>query len=108
VTLASGATRLFASGPANLPLGVFPKVKYDMGHIKMQPGDRICLYTDGITDGAGADGEPFGDTGLLGSLTRNAKLAPTELKNAVLSDFQRHRGECPLDDDVTLLIAEVY
>jgi sigma-B regulation protein RsbU (phosphoserine phosphatase) len=106
VTLPS-AKPLFAPGPANLPLGAFLKVKYDLEHIKMQPGDRICLYTDGITDCSGPDGEPFGDTGLLDSLNRNVKLSPAELKIAVLADFQRHRGECPLDDDVTLLIAEV-
>ena len=106
VTLPS-ATPRFASGPANLPLGVFPKVKYDMEHIMMQPGDRICLYTDGITDCLGPDGEPFGGTSLLDSLNRNAELSPAKLKNAILADLQRHRGECPPDDDVTLLIAEV-
>jgi len=94
-------------GPANLPLGVLPRVSYDLEDIKMQPGDRICLYTDGITDCAGPDDEPFGDIRLLDSLNRNAELSPAGLKNAVLADFQRHRGECPLDDDVTLLIAEV-
>src|SRR5262249_1443110 len=57
VTLPSAATPLFGSGPANLPLGVFAKVKYGMGHIKMRPGDRVCLYTDGITDCAGPNGE---------------------------------------------------
>jgi sigma-B regulation protein RsbU (phosphoserine phosphatase) len=106
VTLSS-ATPLFSSGPANLPLGAFAKVHYVREHIEMQPGDRICLYTDGITDCAGPDGEPFGDTGLLGSLNRNAELSPAELKRAILADLQRHRGECPPDDDVTLLIAEV-
>jgi len=106
VTLPS-ATPLFFSGPANLPLGAFAKVKYDREHIEMQPGDRICLYTDGITDCTGPDGEPFGETGLLDSLNRNAELFPAALKRAILADLQRHRGECPPDDDVTLLIAEV-
>jgi sigma-B regulation protein RsbU (phosphoserine phosphatase) len=108
---AQGAWQLLTlpstSGPANLPLGVLPRVSYDMEHMKMQPGDRICLYTDGITDCAGPDDEPFGDIRLLDSLNRNARLSPAELKNAVLADFQRHRGERPLEDDVTLLIAEV-
>src|SRR5215831_16765423 len=38
-----------ASGPANLPLGILSKMNYDLEHVRMQPGDRICLYTDGIT-----------------------------------------------------------
>src|SRR5262249_28275647 len=97
----------FASGPANLPLGVLPKVNYDMDSIRMRPGDRICLYTDGITDCAGPDGEPFGDTRLLDSLHRMAGLCRAGSKRAIIADLQRHRGECPLDDDVTLLIAEI-
>jgi sigma-B regulation protein RsbU (phosphoserine phosphatase) len=95
------------SGPANLPLGVLPKVKYDTNNVPMQPGDRICLYTDGVTDCVGPDGEPFGAAGLADSLNRNAELSPAGLKAAILRDLQRHRGECPPDDDVTLLIAEI-
>jgi sigma-B regulation protein RsbU (phosphoserine phosphatase) len=96
-----------SSGPANLPLGVLPKVKYDTTNIPMQPGDRICLYTDGVTDCVGPDGEPFGDTGLADSLNRNAGLSPAGLKAAILGDLKRHLAECPPDDDVTLLIAEI-
>ena len=96
-----------SSGPANLPLGVLPKVKYDTNNIPMRPGDRICLYTDGVTDCVGPDDEPFGDARLADSLNRNADLSPAGLKAAILSDLKRHCGECPPDDDVTLLIAEI-
>jgi len=96
-----------SSGPANLPLGVLPKVKYDTNNVPMQPGDRICLYTDGVTDCVGPDDEPFGDAGLADSLNRNAELSPAGLKAAILRDLKRHRGEYPPDDDVTLLIAEI-
>jgi sigma-B regulation protein RsbU (phosphoserine phosphatase) len=96
-----------SSGPTNLPLGILPKAKYDMENIRMEPGDRICLYTDGVTDCAGRNGEPFGEAGLAGSLNRNAGLSPSGLKTAVLLDLKRHLGDCPPDDDVTLLIAEI-
>ena len=73
----------------------------------MQPGDRICLYTDGVTDCAGPDGEPFGDAGLADSLNRNAGLSPAGLKAAILGDLKRHLAGFPPDDDVTLFIAEI-
>jgi sigma-B regulation protein RsbU (phosphoserine phosphatase) len=95
------------SDPTNLPLGILPNVKYDMEHIKIKPGDRVCLYTDGVTDCAGPDGEPFGEARLSDSLNRNAALSPAGLKGAILADLERHRGACPPDDDVTLLIAEL-
>jgi sigma-B regulation protein RsbU (phosphoserine phosphatase) len=96
-----------SSGPTNLPLGILPKAKYDMEDIRMEPGDRICLYTDGVTDCAGPDGEPFGEAGLADSLNRNTRLSPSGLKAAVLGDLERHLRGCPPDDDVTLLIAEI-
>jgi len=95
------------SGATNLPLGIMSNVKYDMENIKMEPGDRVCLYTDGVTDCEGPAGEPFGEIRLADSLNRNAALSPAELKTAVLADLERHRGACPPDDDVTLLVAEV-
>jgi len=96
-----------SSGPTYLPLGILPKAKYDMDHVRMERGDRICLYTDGVTDCAGPDGEPFGDTRLADSLNRNAGLSPADLKAAILRDLERHLGGCSPDDDVTLLIAEI-
>jgi phosphoserine phosphatase RsbU/P len=96
-----------STGPTNLPLGILPKAKYDMDHIRMERGDKICLYTDGVTDCAGPDGEPFGDAGLANSLNRNAGLSPSGLKAAILGDLRRHLDGCPPDDDVTLLIAEM-
>jgi sigma-B regulation protein RsbU (phosphoserine phosphatase) len=73
----------------------------------MGPGDRICLYTDGVTDCTGPEDEPFGETRLLDSLNRNAALSPRQVKTAILADLEHHRGPCPPDDDVTLLIAEL-
>jgi sigma-B regulation protein RsbU (phosphoserine phosphatase) len=96
-----------SSGPTNLPLGIMPDVKYDMDDIKMGPGDRICLYTDGVTDCTGPNDEPFGEERLADSLKRHAALPPAELKNAIVADLAAHRGDCPPDDDVTLLIAEL-
>jgi sigma-B regulation protein RsbU (phosphoserine phosphatase) len=97
----------FDSGQTNLPLGVLPNVKYDMEQIRMKRGDRICLYTDGVPDCTGPDDEPFGEIRLADSLNRNAALSPTGLKSAILTDLERHRDVCPLNDDVTLLIAEL-
>ena len=95
------------SGPSNLPLGVLRNVKYDVEEVKMEPGNRICLYTDGVTDCTRPDGEPFGDKRLADSLNRHAGLSPAALKTAIVDDLKDHRGECSPDDDMTLLIAEI-
>src|SRR6516225_5490077 len=38
------------SGQANLPLGVFSSVRYDQGEERVQTGDRLLLYTDGLSE----------------------------------------------------------
>jgi phosphoserine phosphatase RsbU/P len=95
-----------STGPANLPLGVLTGTRYDMGAIPMAPGDRLCVYTDGVTDCTNAAEESFGDGGLMTSLERHRAAGVAELKAAVLADMARHRGSAPPDDDVTLLVAE--
>jgi sigma-B regulation protein RsbU (phosphoserine phosphatase) len=95
------------TGPTNLPLGILPGIKYDMDDIKMVPGDRICLYTDGVTECMDASEEPFGEERLAQALNRYAALEPAPLKAAILKELEQHRGPLPPDDDVTLLIAEV-
>lgn len=93
--------------PVNLPLGVLPNVKYDMPQIPMEPGDRICLYTDGVTECAGPDGEFFGEERLLECLNQNARRSPAGVKAAILGALEAYRGDCPPDDDVTLVVAEI-
>jgi serine phosphatase RsbU (regulator of sigma subunit) len=78
-----------------------------MNEINIGPGDRICLYTDGVTECFNSDEDAFGETRLIESLKRHSALPPDDLKTAVIGDLDRHRGNCPLDDDVTLMIAEI-
>jgi sigma-B regulation protein RsbU (phosphoserine phosphatase) len=95
------------SEPSNLPLGIISDVKYDMQQIDLRPGDRLCLYTDGVVECPRADDEPFGDERLADSLNRHHGLSVRDLKSAVLGDLDAFRGVTPPDDDVTLLVAEI-
>ena len=42
-------------------LGVLPDWSYKEEHLDLAPGDRLVLYTDGITEIANQDGEEFGE-----------------------------------------------
>ena len=54
------------SGQANLPLGVLRQVPCDQGEARVQAGDRILLYTDGLSEAMRPEsGEEFGDGELL-------------------------------------------
>jgi sigma-B regulation protein RsbU (phosphoserine phosphatase) len=89
-----------------LLLGVLPDADYDEQSIELAPGDRLCLFTDGVVETPGTTGEPFGTARLeaaLAEATGHADAVLHRLK-AALSDF---RGAGPAMDDETLLVGEV-
>ena len=64
-------------------LGVFPDAEYARRATALRSGDRLLLYTDGITEARNADGEEFGEERLSGVLVRNRHLSGAELHAAV-------------------------
>ena len=52
------------TGSANLPLGVVPDAAYDQRAFRAHSGDRLLLYTDGLTEAPNPDGRRFGEARL--------------------------------------------
>ena len=96
-----------ALGGAGLPVGFFADADYDEGEVSLRPGDRLYLYSDGVTEAMNGEHEDFGIAGLVESLTRTqgAQLGDTvqDIRRAV----KRWRDGEQLDDDLTLLALEV-
>lgn len=77
------------------------------GHEQLEPGDRVILYTDGITEARADDGTFFGLDRLVTLLEEHAaaqRPAPETLRLVVRSVLEHHRGV--LRDDATLMIIE--
>jgi serine phosphatase RsbU (regulator of sigma subunit) len=87
---------------AQLPLGMDPATRYEEQDFALDPGDRLFLASDGVTEGAPRGGEPFGDEHLHGVLLATATAPPHEAVRQVLrtaSAYQRGRFR----DDATAL-----
>lgn len=87
-------------------LGVFSDQTFASGIIQLQPGDRLVLFTDGVTDASNTGEEQFGEQRLLELLEANRTSTPAEIKDKILSaltDFSRSSWH----DDATLLIVAV-
>jgi serine phosphatase RsbU (regulator of sigma subunit) len=74
---------------------------------RLEPGDRVLLYTDGVTEGRAADGTPFGLERLADFIIRHssARLPPPETMrrlNRAIVDYQQGR----LRDDATVVLVE--
>ena len=100
----SGETlSLEASG---LFLGCFDQPDLATGTLTVAAGDRLLMHTDGITEAADPEGDMFGYERLTASLQAHAQLSPSEALDAVQSDLQTFLQEAPLEDDLTLFLAE--
>lgn len=87
-------------------LGVFPHQTFAAGEAQLAPGDRVILFTDGVTEACDAAGEEFGEARLLHLLEENRKAAAAELQEKILAAAGVFSGG-RWHDDATLLVLAV-
>jgi phosphoserine phosphatase RsbU/P len=79
-------------------VGIFDDAKLAEVEIALHPGDTLVLYTDGVTDERNADGQEFGEEGLLVAATSASAASAAEIVARIESAVLSHgRGE-PRDD----------
>ena len=93
--------------PMNLPFDIFPDTKYRQFTIPLEPGDRLFVYTDGITEAFNPEGELFGKDRLKNILDQNGTIPLPELKSAVLRALHQYTKKGLTHDDITLIAMEI-
>ena len=96
-----------ALGAGGMPLGVWPEIEFDCMDIEIRRGDRLILYSDGVTECANPDGESFGEGRLLACLKRCALLPLDGLLTVLLGEIKRWRAVPSFSDDISLLAIEL-
>jgi phosphoserine phosphatase RsbU/P len=99
-----GPARRLATGGAVIGLG--REGDFEEGVLPLSPGDRLVLYTDGITEATALTGEEFGEARLAGHLGRAWKRPAAELA-AGLIDAAAAFADGPLADDATAVVVTV-
>ncbi len=74
---------------------------------RLARGDRLVLYTDGLTDTTGPSGEFFGAARLEEHLRRRAAAPAGTILTDLLAALEQFRGQTEPFDDLTLLVLEV-
>jgi sigma-B regulation protein RsbU (phosphoserine phosphatase) len=88
-----------------LILGILADSPFESGEVTLEPGDLLALYTDGVTEGADAGAEMFGEDRLVEALRRRAGLPCAEIAHEVVREVRAFEGEQGPADDITLLVA---
>ena len=88
----------------NIVLAMMDEMDFEQQEIKLESGDILYLYTDGVTEAMDINNNQYGEERLsncLNKVDKNADL-PTILKN-VRDDLSDHVGEADQSDDITML-----
>ncbi|MDA2938977.1 serine/threonine-protein phosphatase [Acidobacteria bacterium AH-259-A15] len=90
-----------------LPIGFFKEASYQEHSITMKPGDRLYLYSDGITEAMNEKGEEFGKRQLIRALDHSRARTLKDSLSSLFESVDEWRGDARLEDDISVLAAEI-
>ncbi len=96
-----GVTPLRCTG---LVLGVVPKEDYEARHARLRSGDRLVLYTDGITEASNRQDVEYGEERLVGFLAARRDLPAAALVPGLVGDVLEFSSPVRPRDDMTLMV----
>jgi serine phosphatase RsbU (regulator of sigma subunit) len=85
---------------------VFGRLDLTAQRVEIRPGERLVLYTDGITDAQAPDGSRFGDARLLATIAATCRTDGTagETVTSVIGSVLGFQGSASPADDLALLV----
>lgn len=97
---------LGAGDQGSIVLGVVENETFKQNFFDLQPGDKLLLYTDGLTESSNFENEQYGRARVVSSFQRDGATADMIAKN-VLWDLRRFVGLKKPEDDITIVVAHV-
>jgi sigma-B regulation protein RsbU (phosphoserine phosphatase) len=90
--------------PGGVPLGLIPGARYQSRAVTLEPGDLVCLYSDGITEAASLADEEFGMERLVDLLRAERGRSLAGLVDAITRAVGEFSQGLPQGDDQTLVL----
>ena len=78
-------------------------IKYRKNELQLMPGDKLYLYTDGITEATDNNTELYGEQRLIDFVNSLEKVEPEDLCKQIKEDVDRFVDTAPQFDDITML-----
>jgi len=97
----NGVRKIYSTG---LPLGMFSTSRYTVERIRLERGDSLLLYTDGLSEAMDSTGTEFGTERLSNLVKERHGCAPHELAAACIKEVHAHRGAGKQLDDQTVMV----
>ena len=88
-------------------LGMFNNPEFEEKEVFLESGDKLFLYTDGLTEAKNKEDELMGASKLLELLQQNNWLSGENLFHKLMDDVKEYAGTMAINDDVTMVLLEV-
>jgi sigma-B regulation protein RsbU (phosphoserine phosphatase) len=99
-------SELISLDSTGLPLGMLEVASYEVKSMQLQTGDKIVLYSDGLSEAESEDGEFFDRKKFRETLCGNASLGCKEFHAKLVEAVEDFSEGAELADDITTLVLE--
>jgi len=87
-----------------IPLGILPQAVHETGSTRLEVGDWLIVFTDGVVEAVDTKGEEYEEPRLIRLVDGAATSTPQELLRRLLADLDAFVGNTPQHDDMTCLL----
>ena len=99
---ASGGTEWLNA--TSFPIGLFPEAEFPQQDLTLSDGDKVIVYTDGVSEAVNWSNEQFGEERLKEAAERHASSSAPELLQSIREEVSSFTAGAPQNDDLTLLV----
>jgi sigma-B regulation protein RsbU (phosphoserine phosphatase) len=99
-----GGGRVEELSSSGVPLGLLPNSRYQPRELMVEPGDIVCIYSDGITEAESIDDEEFGNARLIEILRKHQGFTLQEVLETLQGAVTRFAVGRPQYDDQTVVL----
>jgi serine phosphatase RsbU (regulator of sigma subunit) len=89
-----------------VPVGLLEGSRYELAGRQLSPGEKVVIYTDGVTEAQDARGAFFGRKRLFDLVRANAGASSSELHDAIQGAVREFTEGAPQSDDITLVVLD--
>ena len=89
---------------SDLILGSFSHASYELRRVRLQAGEILVLYTDGVVEAMGSGGEEFGIDRLIAIIREHQKIPAIEIRDRIYAEVLNFAADPSLLDDLTTMV----
>ena len=89
---------------STMPLGLFCNMQYNVQRLKMEKGESLIIYSDGLSEAMGKENEEYGESRIINFAKNNFEIPPQEFINSLVNDVTEFVGNSKMNDDLTIMV----